>query len=56
MVLLFNPVMILATVVGTILNEILPNGVILIIILIIGLITFVLNIINGIQRYKFETE
>lgn len=56
MLMLFNPIMLMATSVGSIINKMLPGGVILIMILLIGAITLVINVLNGIKRYKKENK
>lgn len=53
-ILLFSPIMLMSTVVGGIINKMLPSGFVIILLLIIGVITILISIKNGITRYKSE--
>lgn len=44
--------MLIATVFGSMINKMLPNGLILILLLLVGLCAIGINIYNGIKRYK----
>jgi len=53
--LIVNPAMVFANVVGSIINDILPSGVILSILMVLILVGICINIYNAVKRYKQET-
>ena len=55
-VLMFNPVFIVSNVFGSILNKMLPSGYVLCGLISMVLIVMVINIRNGIKKYKEENE
>ena len=48
--------MVFANVVGSIINDILPSGVILTVLMILILVGIGINIYNAVKRYKLETK
>lgn len=55
MLLIFNPILVASTVIGGILNKALPEGVIIIFLLLIGTPTIFINIFNGIKLFIKES-
>jgi hypothetical protein len=47
--------MVFANVVGSIINDILPSGVILSILMVLILVGIAINVYNAVKRYKLET-
>ena len=54
LVLIFNPILLFANVIGNIINKIIPDGLILSILAALLVITIVANLKNGIKLWKKE--
>jgi len=56
MCLILNPSIILSTVVAQTVNEFIPPGVVLISLMFFVIVSIIINIINGIKKFKQETK
>lgn len=54
--MIVNPVMVYANIIGSILNDILPSGVILSLLMILLFVGLLINIFNAIKRFRAETK
>ena len=54
LVLMFNPILLFANVIGNIVNKMVPDGVILTILASLLVITIMINLKNGIKLWKKE--
>lgn len=54
LVLLFNPILLFANVIGNIINKMLPDGVILSLLAGLLIVTIIINLKNGIKLWKKE--
>ena len=56
MCLILNPSIILSTVIAQTVNEFIPPGVVLISLMFFVIVSIIINIINGIKKFKQETK
>ena len=56
MCLILNPTIILSTVIAQTVNEFIPPGVVLVSLMFFVIVSIIINIINGIKKYKQETD
>jgi hypothetical protein len=56
MALILNPSIILSTVVAQTVNEFIPPGVVLISLMFFVVVSILINIYNGIKKYRLETQ
>ena len=56
MALILNPSIILSTVMAQTVNEFIPSGVVLILLMFFVIISISLNVYIGVKRYRYETK
>ncbi|MEL6706604.1 MAG: hypothetical protein AAFP15_20240, partial [Bacteroidota bacterium] len=56
LVLVVNPAMVFANVIGSIINDILPSGVIMVLLTVLIFLGILINIYNAVKTYKKETK
>ena len=54
LVLIFNPILLFANVIGSIINKMIPDGLLLTVLAVLLVATIILNIRNGIRLWKQE--
>lgn len=54
--MIVNPVMVYANIIGSILNDMLPSGVILTLLMILLFVGLLINIYNAIKRFRAESK
>lgn len=54
--MIVNPVMVYANIIGSILNDILPSGVIMFLLMVLLFVGLLINIYNAIKRFRAESK